>query len=165
MYFLSIDHLRTSLSEEDHSPRQDLAYLIGLFIVSATPFGSLTFTTEMTNWWDTLYSLGSIAVIIWGIRFCFRSNNEPSLFLSRFVAVGFVTAVRFALFLGIAMLLGSLALGLSAAFLDIDIPTEHSRAFTVVFLLAFFLVEILYYWRVGVQLSRVAKPELIRTES
>lgn len=114
MYFWRIDKLKAEMAVRPLSEREALPYLVvQIALFAATGY----IPSTITNLWDGLGAVWSVALAIFGTIYIYRQNGgaEGLHFLQRYFAIGWVVFIRWlvivfllrAAFLALKALLGN----------------------------------------------------------
>jgi len=156
MFVVNIRALQELLATARLSSSQVLRYLIGFLIFGPAPAVVLYLPVKSLPLIETRL-LASCVIPILGATYCSRRNHEASAFLERFVAVGFVVAVRFAIGFALAFCIGMLTAGIYLGATGVNVaehfPAQANQAWLG--LAVYSTWHLLYFWRVGVRLSQI----------
>lgn len=147
MYFWGIERLKDQLVSRPLSEREVLPYVVACgaltSIVANVP-------AEINGIWDIMGGCRSVALAVFGTIFIYRQNGGASgqHFLQRYLAIGWVTAIRwlvFFLFTGFAFYT---VVSLMAA-------SEHRQTawYDFVFIS---IMEVILYRNIGIHIRDVA---------
>ena len=147
MYFWRLEKLKAQLAGQPLSERQALPYLI-VFVAMFTAVSYIPAT--VTNVWDRLGALWSVAMAVLGTIYIYRQNGgaEGQHFLQRYLAIGWVVGIRWLVIIALAMV-EFIAL-LTALGADIGDTTWYEFLFVA-------LAEAVVYWRIGYHVRDLAE--------
>jgi hypothetical protein len=146
MYFWRIEQLKRQMATAPLTDREVLPYLV----VSVSLISLVWFIPSWArNEWDHINTGISVLLSIFGTIWLFRRNGgaESRHFLQRYLAVGWVVAVRW-----IAALLVVCVLFYGALYF-LDVVSELTTWYEV---LLFASAEVALYWRIGVHIHDLA---------
>lgn len=146
MYFWRIGDLKRRLVERPLTEREQLPYLL-VFVVLCT--AATLFPFDWSDVWDVCGRVFSLLLAAFGTLYLYRKNegSAGSHFLQRYLAVGFVAAVRW----GVAIFLVSIPIYL--VLMAAGAPGEQT---TPVEFFLFAAAEMILYQRIGHHIGEVA---------
>lgn len=158
MYYLSAHQLREQLATHRLPPSQSLQYLMGFLLIGPTPILFLPLPKAFP-WMIVPRVAAGLLVLIIGARYCYRKARASQDFAERFIAMGFVVAVRLLLAFTVTFCLGMVAAAIAAALTDVNVferlPPQQSQAGAWLGIAALVGWHSLYFWRLGVHLGRI----------
>lgn len=147
MYFWRIHELKIGLARSPLGSLEGLQYVLALGVVStAYPYLLGPPDPQPFNSWDHIGSVGMFVLCVIGVIWCFLANggkNGPD-FLSRFLSLGWVLAIRFIVLALVPMMIVVFALEDWRG----EIPTETSalRVSASLLVLALFFLRLRHHF-------------------
>jgi hypothetical protein len=147
MYFWRIEQLKRKMATTPLTDREVLPYLIVFVGLSSAVWFIPSFFVP--NVWDRIGSGISFLLSIFGTIWLFQRNGgaRSKYFLQRYLALGWVVAVRWI----VVMILVCVLLYSVLDFLDV---LSETTSWSEVLLFA--LAEVAFYWRIGVHMQDLA---------
>jgi hypothetical protein len=148
MYFWRIEKLKMDMATRPLSAGEVLPYAV-IFSVLLTPIGYIP--NAITNIWDVLGLVWSIALAVFGTIYIYRQNGGASgqHFLQRYLVIGWVVAIRWLVVL--ILPIGGLVI------LDMEVLGNVTGETTWYIFLFFALLEAVLYWRTGYHVRDLAQ--------
>jgi len=142
MYFWDIESLKHDLVNGNLNQISDLKYLVAT--VGVLALGCLPY--EATNSLDYYFAFINIALIAMGTVFCFHANAGDSgvEFLRKYLSISWILTIKF-----VAVLFPA---GILFVYVMNDFGIPVSSETTLIEVLLFTLISLVYYWRIGHQL-------------
>ena len=144
MYFWRIKDLKNDLKARPLTEREALPYLIVCLVLSSL-LCSISPSVDEFNFWDGMNLVSAVLFSIFGTVYLYRKNggDAGSQFISRYLALGWVVAIRWFTAAFFPFLVIVIAL---------DLPEENNW-----FMFSYFFVALfVYYWRTGLHIKEVA---------
>lgn len=158
MYFWKVDNLVDDFKAKNVSQKEQFKYTL-LFSVLVVLFESPLFYIDTRyNYYDSLDTVISIVITIWGVYYCYKRNSrgDDIDFLPRFICLGLPVAMRVLVyFLPIIILLGFLEGMLNIGFTVSESGTELTET-TLLELTLFLIFELAYYIYLSKVITRVS---------
>ncbi|MEE9337564.1 MAG: hypothetical protein V3U87_05750 [Methylococcaceae bacterium] len=151
MYFWKIEVLKEDIKNGLFTEKDRFIYgLIYIVLCAAGMEAMMRMPIESPNIWDTIGSLGNIAIPLIGTIFVYRSNGGKTGkdFLGRYFSIGFVVSIRFLVLL-IPMFAALVAYYIYA------FPDEEIIVSTPADKLPFIIWYALLFWRINKHVSDV----------
>lgn len=139
MYFWRIEKLKAQMAARPLSEHEVLPYLV-VFLALSTVGGNIPPATR--NVWDALGAVWSVLLVVLGSIYIYRQNGGAGghHFLQRYLAVGWVVALRWI----VVFIVAAVACFGTLSALGAD--TESTHWYDFLFVAA---AEALLYWRIG----------------
>jgi hypothetical protein len=157
MYFLNVRRLQDMLAGTSLSPSESLRYLIGFLVIGPAPGLVLYLPPKSPGLTASHFAAVWLTAVI-GAAYCYRRNQAPQAFLERFVSVGFVMAVRFAVAFVLIVCAGIIAAAIFLGITGVNIAdrlSSQSHAVAWLSVLVGVVWHLTYFWRVGVRLGQI----------